>query len=646
MTSPSPAPIIENQALLLEIWHQYGGTHPAAATAKKTSIEGTQNISSVSPVNLTSEDEIILQRIMQSEKCAPMFQLLSREADCSTKGNYPSDSEVDLALVGVIACFTREFEQIERIWLSTLQGQREKTRTRPSYRHQTIEKVLKEDWPLIEIVMADETTQSEGPQPLRRQLPLATIFPIEALGNLLSQTAGAITDIIQCPIAMAGVSVLEAASLAVQAHADVVIPATGHIKPLSLFALSIAKSGERKTAADYEALAPVRLFQEEMRQTYESEKALYINKMAAWKSECAKINADKKVGYEAKVTALNALGPEPQAPLTPIILSDEPTYSGMCLLYETGFPMLGIFSDEGGMFVGGHGMKEDNKLNTAAAISNLWDGKPITRVRRGDGSLIMPGRRLAVHLMVQPEVATVFLSDGMLKGQGLLSRYLLSFPETTMGTRLQRPCNPNSRAILNQYTAHLLAILRRKPQLAPGTINQLMPRQLVLDAPAIQFWIAFADDVERKTKAGCEYEQISGFANKASEHVLRIAGVITLFENIDAETIPLHIFEKAVALTYYFIAEALRLFDAGMVSPEIRNAETLLGWLREKWNEEYIGTTVICQKGPNRIREKKHALAAIKVLEEHGYLHVAPAGTVVSGTKVKQAWRIIRESGC
>jgi hypothetical protein len=639
----TPAPIIENQPLLMEVWHLYGGTYPAAESVKKTSVEGAQTISIAPPINLTPEDEIVIQRIMQSEKCAPEFQLLGNAECFSQKGDYPSESEVDLALVGTIACFTSDSDQIERIWLSTPQGQREKTRTRPEYRRKTILKVLEEDFPLVEIVMVDSAAQSEGPQPLRRQLPPPPPFPIEALGNLLSQAAGAIIDIIQCPAAMAGVSLLEAASLAVQAHADVVIPATGHVKPLSLFALSIAKSGERKTAADYQALAPVRLFQEEMYRFYESEKFLHANKLAAWKSECAKINADKKAGFEAKVAALNALGPEPEAPLTPIFISDEPTYSGMCLLYETGFPMLGIFSDEGGQFVGGYGMKEDNKLNTAAALSNLWDGKPITRVRRGDKPLIMPGKRLAVHLMVQPEVAAVFLSDGMLKGQGLLSRYLLSFPESTIGTRLQRPCAPNSRTTLNQYTAHLLAILRRKPQLAPGTINQLMPRTLMLDATAVSYWIAFADDVERKTKAGCEYEQISGFANKASEHALRIAGVITLFENIEAQVIPLHILEKAIALTYYFISEALRLVDSGMVSPALRKAELLLQWLHTKWDEEYIGTTVLTQSGPNSMRSKSDVMSAIDILVNHGWLF--PAGRpVVNGIKVKQGWRVIRNA--
>ena len=47
-----------------------------------------------------------------------------------------------------------------------------------------------------------------------------------------------------------------------------------------------------------------------------------------------------------------------------------------------------------GQFVGGHGMSPDHRLKTASALSELWDGRPIKRVRAGDGVTILNGRRL------------------------------------------------------------------------------------------------------------------------------------------------------------------------------------------------------------------------------------------------------------
>ena len=39
--------------------------------------------------------------------------------------------------------------------------------------------------------------------------------------------------------------------------------------------------------------------------------------------------------------------------------------------------------------------------------AGLWDGEPIRRVRQGDGSIVLPGRRVSMHLMVQPVDALV-----------------------------------------------------------------------------------------------------------------------------------------------------------------------------------------------------------------------------------------------
>jgi hypothetical protein len=69
---------------------------------------------------------------------------------------------------------------------------------------------------------------------------------------------------------------------------------------------------------------------------------------------------------------------------------------------------LGVFTAEGGMFTAGHGMNDDNRLKTAAMLSELWDGKPIKRVRALDGVTILPGRRLALHVMIQPDAAAGF----------------------------------------------------------------------------------------------------------------------------------------------------------------------------------------------------------------------------------------------
>jgi hypothetical protein len=110
-------------------------------------------------------------------------------------------------------------------------------------------------------VMEVSFKEPPAPRALREARAPSRPFPIDALSFTLQRTVNTIEDLIQCPTALAAMSVLSAASLAVQGHANVLIPATNQARPLSLFLLSIAESDERKSSADNEALKPVKEYE-------------------------------------------------------------------------------------------------------------------------------------------------------------------------------------------------------------------------------------------------------------------------------------------------------------------------------------------------------------------------------------------------
>src|SRR5205823_4188081 len=112
---------------------------------------------------------------------------------------------------------------------------------------------------LRRLVYMAEEVKPELPRPLMRELPPADRFPVDALGNVLGEAARAIHDRVQAPIAICGQSVLAAATLAVQGHADVVLPiGPGQARPVSSYFVTVAATGERKSACDTEAAWPVR----------------------------------------------------------------------------------------------------------------------------------------------------------------------------------------------------------------------------------------------------------------------------------------------------------------------------------------------------------------------------------------------------
>jgi Protein of unknown function (DUF3987) len=99
-------------------------------------------------------------------------------------------------------------------------------------------------------------------------------------------------------------------------------------------------------------------------------------------------------------------------------------------------------------------MSPDHKIKTAAALSEIWDGKGIRRLRAGDSLVLLPGPRLALHIMIQPEAATSFMADPMLRDQGLLSRVLVAQPKSLAGTRQKCSRFPSANARLGRCDRH------------------------------------------------------------------------------------------------------------------------------------------------------------------------------------------------
>jgi hypothetical protein len=495
------------------------------------------------------------------------------------------------------------------------------------------------------IIDGAEDVKPEPPRPLFRELPPADPFPIDALGDVLGAGARAIHDRVQAPIALGGQSVLAAATLAVQAHADVVFPVgPSQAKPVSNYFVTVAATGERKTACDAEALWPVRKWEIAMRQRHDADQPTYVNAKAAWdkaREHALKAGQGDRAAIE---TALGALGPAPDAPLFPMLTCPEPTFEGLCRLFASGWPSLGIFSAEGGQFIGGHGMKPDDKLKTAAGMSNLWDGEPIRRVRAGDGNIVLPGRRASLHLMAQPAVADIWFQDHLLAQQGLLSRVLPTAPDSAAGTRFQRDERPETADALRRYGARLLDILEKPLALAPGKTNELAPRQLPLSPNARQLWGKFADHVERELAPNGALETVRGLANKLPEHAARLAAVLTLVRNVDAGEIASAEMKAGIALAEHYVAEALRLFGASRIDADLRLAQRLLDWLLNQWTEPKISLPDVYQRSLNAIGDKATAAKLVRILDDHGWLVRIDQGAMVAGQRRRDAWSINR--GC
>ena len=218
-------------------------------------------------------------------------------------------------------------------------------------------------------------------------------------------------------------------------------------------------------------------------------------------------------------------------------------------------------------------MNNENRQKTLAAFNDLWQGNPIRRTRAGDGHSTLYGRRLAVHLMVQPSVARIFMADPLAADTGFLPRFLMCEPQSTIGSRLQANTK-RADVELEAFSSRMRQILAIEMPMDAQT-NALEPRVLELSPDARELVASFSDAVEQAQGAGGSLTHITGTASKVAEQACRIAGVLTLWQDINADEVRIKEMESGVELAKFYLSEASRLASAAVVSAEIDNAEKL-----------------------------------------------------------------------
>ena len=295
------------------------------------------------------------------------------------------------------------------------------------------------------------------PLPTLAERQYGEAFPVEFLGAQLQQVVEAISKKVQCCIDIAAHSVMSAATLGVCPHYNVELP-FGQIKPTSLFLITVGRSGDRKTAADSEAMSAVGDWERELAFRWKRDKPHYDAAMERWTKKQQKAFADPGVHPSQAETVV---GPEPKKPVRPLVRCDDPTAEGLRDSFIQGTRVQGLYGDEGGKFLGGHSMREEHRLNCIGVLSTMWDGSEIRKVRAGDNYAIVRGYRLAAHLMMQPGIAENFLGNPLYQEQGILARFLVSWPNlgSLDGQRVYQGADPSYQEIIRGYKERVYQLL-------------------------------------------------------------------------------------------------------------------------------------------------------------------------------------------
>lgn len=405
-------------------------------------------------------------------------------------------------------------------------------------------------------------------------------FPFDALGPVLGDASKAIATEIQAPDSLAAGSVLAASSLAVQPFANVLLP-HGQRTPLSLFVITGAGSGDRKTAVDSIACKEIEEVRRQQARAFAMQMDDFTNKLGDHPRK------DKELAT-----------PHPKC-----LTTGNATIEGISRLLKHQ-SSVGIFSGEGGEMLGGHSLRDEKRASGLAFYLKAWGGETIDSLRGGEGLVNLIGRRMAMHILVQPVLLGRLLSDPLAQGQGLLARCLIAQPESLAGYRPYRHSDPAQNPAVVAYQRRIKHLLEIPVTVWEGGDGfELKPRDLVLSDDAQALWIAFYNQIEKQQATGNGLEGARPFASKVAEHAARIAGVIAMVEDPTTHAIPAWAMDGGIQVGVFYLNEHLRLTGSGQKDRHHSQLRELLGWLQE--NGPLVIKKDLLQKSPRPLRVLK-----------------------------------------
>lgn len=452
-------------------------------------------------------------------------------------------------------------------------------------------------------------------------------YPIDALPTIIADAVVEVQQFVQAPMAMVACSAMATVSVACQARNDVE-RARGLTGPSSLYFLTVAESGERKSTLDGHFSKPIHDYEKKQAADAEAELKEYVADFAHWaatkkgleQAATRKAENSDKVQNDAKDLRQRLRDHEQQKPAAPVIprlIYRDATPEALLHGIAKEWPSVALMSSEGGIVFGGHGMSKESLTRNLATINELWDGKPIRTDRRAADASHNAEGRMTVAIQVQPVIFRAFVDSTaqQARGSGFLARFLVACPESTQGKRLFIEA-PEHWPMLEHYRARITELLNLPQQVDHGRVN---PNLLHLAPEAKQVWIAFHDEVEVQLVEDGDLHNVRDVASKIADNAARLAALFHVIED-GTGNIAAHAMANACRIARWHLNESRRLLNTP-TTPTVTNAQVLDRWLVEKFKQKAVtkmSFTDILKHGPSRLRDKallERALAALTELK-------------------------------
>jgi hypothetical protein len=284
---------------------------------------------------------------------------------------------------------------------------------------------------------------------------------------------------------------------------------------------------------------------------------------------------------------------------------------------------MAIFSAEGGVFSMMAGRYSDSPSLDVYLKAHAGDEIRVDRKGRSSEQVTDPA--LTLGLAVQPAVLDALAEKPMLRGTGLLARFLYALPESRLGQRSMR-AQPMTDSIRASYADALRNALVLQDQGGPIVLKP--------SPAAFDLWLDFASWVEPHLAELGDFHSIRDWAGKLPGAVARISGVLSIvsisgYRRPFQESISINLYideeamAKATAIGRYLVPHAKAAFSAMGTDERTQGAKAILACIRRKGLRAFSRSELHrLLRGSERFQEAESLEGPLQLLADRNFIRL------------------------
>ncbi|WP_313207285.1 YfjI family protein [Stenotrophomonas sp.] len=460
-------------------------------------------------------------------------------------------------------------------------------------------------------------------------------YPLDSFLVVAREAGHELVRNVQAPDAMIGMGLINAITMACQGLIDVKMP-TGQVRPVSQNLLIVAESGERKSTVSSLLLQPFREADTAAMAGHKAKTEQFKAELGSWeaKSKGLRSAISRAVSKGLEPDELDAQLMEhsrrrPEEPKLRYFLRQDITAKAVMEALEGDGESIAITTDEGHLLFKSEAMAHMGLLN------RLWDSPEVLlRDRAERESLVAMNPRVSLSIMTQHAPLKAFLDNrgSVAKGSGHWARYLVGWPQSTMGYRRVNGEEAVWEA-LPIFHERVRELLHRFRTAMEAGANKRETIGFSLDAK--ERWLDLSYQTEKMLREGEYLSDINDFAAKVMEILARLAASIHYFSG-DPGQITLDTLNRAFEIVRWHVDEYKYLFSPASAAPQdLVDARAVAEYLRSRvWggpsSDTYVPKNQILRNGP--VRDRGRLNEALSLLD------MRRAVNVVTGSRDRKTY--------